>query len=59
MPNEKIDSKVKICFLTANEMYYEEFRREAYCTLDKDILLRKPIESEELLTKINQISPHD
>jgi hypothetical protein len=50
---------VKICFLTASEMYYEEFRREAYCNLDKDILLRKPIENEELLTKINQISPHD
>ena len=50
---------MKICFLTASEMYYEEFRREAYCTLDKDILLRKPIENEELLTKINQISPHD
>jgi CheY-like chemotaxis protein len=57
---KKIDSKVKICFLTASEMYYEEFRGEAYCTLDKDIFLRKPIENEELLTKINQmISPHD
>jgi len=32
---------------------------EKHIVLDKDILLRKPIENEELLTKINQISPHD
>jgi two-component system catabolic regulation response regulator CreB/two-component system response regulator ChvI len=51
---KKIDSKVKICFLTANEMYYEEFRKEAFCTLDKDLFLRKPIENEELLNKINK-----
>ena len=57
---KKIDSKVKICFLTASEMYYEEFRKEAYCALDKDLFIRKPIENEELLNKINQmISPHD
>jgi CheY-like chemotaxis protein len=42
---KKIDSKVKICFLTASEMYYEEFRKEAYCTLNKEIFLRKPIGS--------------
>ena len=57
---KKIDSKVKICFLTASEMYYEEFRKEAYCTLNKEIFLRKPIENEDLLNKINKmISPHD
>ena len=52
---KKIDSQVRICFLTASEMYYEEFRREAYCTLDKDMFLRKPIENEDLLKKINMI----
>jgi DNA-binding response OmpR family regulator len=41
----KIDSKVKVCFLTASEMYYEEFR--------KDMFLRKPIQNEDLLEKIN------
>ena len=57
---KKIDSKVRICFLTASEMYYEEFRKEAYHALDKDIFLRKPIENEDLLNKINKmISPHD
>ena len=52
---KKIDSKVKICFLTANEMYYEEFRKEAYSSLDKDLFIRKPIENEELLNKINKM----
>jgi len=33
----KKDSNVKICFLTASEMYYEEYRKEAYCTLDRYI----------------------
>jgi len=50
---KKIDGKVKICFLTASEMYYEEFRKEAYCALDKDMFLRKPIPIEELLEKVN------
>jgi DNA-binding response OmpR family regulator len=52
---KKIDSQVRICFLTASEMYYEEFRKEAYYTLDKDMFLRKPIENEDLLNKINMI----
>lgn len=52
---KKIDSQVRICFLTASEMYYEEFRKETYCTLDKDMFLRKPIENEDLLKKINMI----
>ena len=52
---KKIDSQVKICFLTASEMYYEEFRKEAYCSLDRDMFLRKPIENEDLLKKINMI----
>jgi CheY-like chemotaxis protein len=53
---KKIDSKAKICFLTASEMYYKEFRKEeAYCSLDKDLFLRKPIENEELLNKINKM----
>ena len=52
---KKIDSQVRICFLTASEMYYEEFRKEAYYTLDRDMFLRKPIENEDLLKKINMI----
>jgi CheY-like chemotaxis protein len=56
---KKIDSKVKICFLTASEMYYEEFRKEAYCSLDKEMFLRKPIQNEDFLEKINTMIRSD
>jgi DNA-binding response OmpR family regulator len=52
---KKIDSKVKVCFLTASEMYYEQFRKEQFCAIDKDLFLRKPIENEDLIKKINTI----
>jgi two-component SAPR family response regulator len=33
---KEIDSNVKICFLTASELFYEEYRKlDAYPTLDK------------------------
>ena len=32
---KKKDDKVKICFLTASELYYEEFRKKEYSALDK------------------------
>jgi DNA-binding response OmpR family regulator len=40
---KKIDDNVKIFFLTASEMYYENFRTKQYCELDKNMFLRKPI----------------
>ena len=52
---KKIDNAVKICFLTASEMYYEEFRKEEFCGLDKDLFLRKPIKNEDLIKEINKI----
>jgi CheY-like chemotaxis protein len=52
---KKIDSAVKICFLTASEMYYEEFRKDEFCGLDKDLFLRKPIKNEELIKEIHRI----
>jgi CheY-like chemotaxis protein len=52
---KKIDSVVKICFLTASEMYYEEFRKDEFCGLDKDLFLRKPIKNEELIKEIHRI----
>jgi hypothetical protein len=39
---------VKICFLTASELYHEEFRKE-YSGLDKDLFLKKPIDNEVLV----------
>ena len=53
---KKIDSTVKVCFLTASEMYYETFRKEEeFAQLDKDLFLRKPIQNEELIKEINRI----
>ena len=53
---KKIDRKVKICFLTASEMYYERFRiEEEFNDIDKDLFLQKPIENEDLIKKINTV----
>jgi CheY-like chemotaxis protein len=52
---KKKDHKAKVCFFTASELYYEEFRKKEYCALDRDLFIRKPIENEELLKKINRI----
>jgi CheY-like chemotaxis protein len=60
---KKIDSAVKICFITASELYYEEFRKELVpeeeLTLDKDRFLRKPIQNEELIKEITRIINSD
>ncbi|MGB8165351.1 MAG: response regulator [Nitrososphaeraceae archaeon] len=50
-----LDGDVKICFLTASELYYERFRDGKYPTLDNDLFIRKPIANRELLRKINSI----
>ena len=53
---KKKDSSVKVCFLTASEIYYERFRKEeAFAALAKDLFLRKPIQNEELIKEINRI----
>jgi DNA-binding response OmpR family regulator len=52
---KKKDDKVKICFLTASELYYEEFRKKEYSTLDKNLFLKKPIDNDDLLKEVNKI----
>jgi DNA-binding response OmpR family regulator len=51
---KKIDDNVKIFFLTASEMYYENFRTKQYCELDKNIFLRKPISIYYLSKRIKE-----
>jgi CheY-like chemotaxis protein len=52
----EIDSDVKICFLTASEMFYEEYRRlDAYPRLNKEHFIQKPIRTEDLIHQINEI----
>jgi two-component system OmpR family response regulator len=48
-----IDPDMKACFLTASEMYHEEFRKVEHCTLNKDPFLQKPIPIDDLMTEIN------
>ena len=53
---KEIDSNVKICFLTASELFYEEYRRlDAYPSLDKAYFIQKPCRSEDLIRQVNEI----
>jgi DNA-binding response OmpR family regulator len=52
---KKKDNNVKVCFLTASELYYEEFRKKEYLALDKNLFIRKPIDNEDLLREVNRI----
>ena len=51
----KRDKKVKVCFLTASELYYKEFRMKEYSALDKSLFIHKPIGNEEMLKEINRL----
>lgn len=51
---QKIDNKANVCFLTASELYYEEFREKEYNALDKNLFIRKPIGNDELIKEINR-----
>ena len=52
----QIDSNVKICFLTASELFYEEYRRlDAYPSLDKAYFIQKPCRSEDLINQLKEI----
>jgi DNA-binding response OmpR family regulator len=52
---KKVDRKAKICFLTASELYYENFRKEKFADLDNELFIIKPISNAELLKKIDFI----
>jgi DNA-binding response OmpR family regulator len=52
---KKIDDKVKVCFLTAGEIDYQQFRKELFPALDKNCYIQKPIETEMLIQRLNRI----
>jgi DNA-binding response OmpR family regulator len=53
---KEIESDVKICFLTASELFYEEYRRlDAYPRLDKAYFIQKPFRTEDLIRQLNEI----
>ena len=49
---EKVDKKAKVCFITAFEVYYQALK-EIFPTLEVGCFIRKPIEIEDLVKKIN------
>ena len=51
----KLDNKVKICFLTAGEMYYEEVRKQVFPELEANCFIRKPVANEDLIQKVKDI----
>jgi DNA-binding response OmpR family regulator len=52
---KKKDNNANVCFLTASELYYEEFRKKEVCVLDRNLFIIKPIENEELVKKITKM----
>jgi DNA-binding NtrC family response regulator len=52
----KIDNKFKVCFLTASEMFYEEYRQAHNSTMGEHYpIIQKPIGNEELVKQINKL----
>jgi DNA-binding NtrC family response regulator len=54
----RIDPKVKVCFLTASEKYYEAFRREEEeinAILGENYFIQKPIENMKFIKTIMNI----
>jgi DNA-binding response OmpR family regulator len=54
----RLDKKVKICFLTAGEMYYGAYS-DIFSSLPANCFIRKPIENQELMNRINEIIAQD
>jgi DNA-binding response OmpR family regulator len=54
---QKIDNKVKVCFVTAGEFFYDQVREEEeqYCKLDTERFLQKPISNTDLVNRIYKI----
>jgi DNA-binding response OmpR family regulator len=53
---KEIDNNVKTCFLTASELFYEEYRKVgAYPRINKEKFIQKPFRSEELIRQLNEI----
>ena len=51
---KKIDDKAKVCFLTAGEMYCGVYT-DIFNSLDVEYFIRKPIDNEELVKRVNNM----
>ena len=48
-------NNAKVCFLTASELYYQEFRKKEYCAIDINLFILKQIHNVELIKEINKM----
>src|SRR5215208_4454681 len=56
---KEIDSNVKICFFTASELFYEEYRRlDGLPSVDKEYFIQKPFKTKEMIRQLNEILSH-
>jgi CheY-like chemotaxis protein len=51
----ELDKKVKVSFVTASEMFYEEIRKDAFPELDTTCFIRKPIANPDLIQQVREI----
>ena len=51
---KKIDPSIKVCFLTASEMYHQEIREVDHCALNKELFLQKPISTDDLVREVKK-----
>jgi CheY-like chemotaxis protein len=51
---KKLDPDVRVCFLTASEMYHQKIREVEHYALNKDLFLQKPISADDLIREINK-----
>jgi CheY-like chemotaxis protein len=49
---KKLDEKLKVCFLTAGEMYYGAYS-DIFSSLSANCFIRKPVTNEELLRHLD------
>jgi CheY-like chemotaxis protein len=53
---KEIDSNIKVCFLTASELFYKEYRKlDANTRINREHFVQKPVRAEELMRKLNEI----
>jgi CheY-like chemotaxis protein len=52
----EIDKNIKIRFLTASEINYDEFRQKVAPTIDtENCFIKKPVENQKLLDVVNEL----
>ena len=53
----ELDKNIKVRFLTASEINYEEFREKVAPTIDDTVncFIRKPVENQKLLNSVSEL----